>query len=200
MKLFGNDPSLNILPYDGTVNYYSSVIDLKESEEYFDLLLQTSSWQHDKLILFGKEHIMTRKVAWYGDDQFKYTYGSIQRAALPWIPILEELKSRIETITGEQFNSCLLNLYHNGSEGMGWHADNEPELGENPVIGSISFGAERKFVFKHRQSKCKASIILENGSVLLMKGKTQKFWLHTLPASKRIIAPRINLTFRTIKN
>ena len=146
----------------------------------------------DKLI------ITKRKVSWYGDQGFLYTYSNTTKQALPWTNELLEIKSRIEIITTSTFNSCLLNLYHDGNEGMTWHSDDEKSLGKNAVIASVSFGAERKLSFKHKSSKQTISLKLENGSLLLMKGRTQSNWLHSLPPSSKIIHPRINLTFRTI--
>jgi alkylated DNA repair dioxygenase AlkB len=162
------------------------------------ILMQSIEWKNDEAIIFGKKIITKRKVAWYAEEAFKYTYSKTTKSALLWTPALLELKSNIEKIAGETFNSCLLNLYHNGSEGMAWHSDGEKDLKKNGTIASLSFGEERKFSFKHKETKIKKELILENGSLLLMKGKTQSNWLHRLPPSKRIINPRINLTFRTI--
>src|SRR5690606_35552282 len=149
-------------------------------------------------IIFGKEIITKRKVAWYGDKPFEYTYSNTTKLALPWTKELLELKIKIETQTGETFNSCLLNLYHSGEEGMAWHSDAEKDLLKNGAIGSLSFGAERKFAFKHKVSQETVSLILENGSLLVMKDTTQSHWLHRLPPTKRISKPRVNLTFRMI--
>jgi alkylated DNA repair dioxygenase AlkB len=137
-------------------------------------------------------------VAWYGNDNYNYAYSNINRQALAWTKELLELKALVEKRTGETFNSCLLNLYHNGDEGMAWHSDDEKTLGENSAIASFSFGAERKFSFKHKQTKEVISMMLEHGSLLVMKGTTQTHWLHCLPKSKRITTPRVNLTFRTM--
>jgi len=142
--------------------------------------------------------VTKRKIAWYGDTDLKYTYSNITRTALPWTPELLALKRITEERTKEKFNSCLLNLYHSGNEGMSWHSDDEKDLKEDGAIASLSFGEERKFSFKHKETKEKVSLTLENGSLLIMKGATQEFWLHSLPPSKLIIYPRINLTFRTI--
>ncbi|WP_316929254.1 alpha-ketoglutarate-dependent dioxygenase AlkB family protein [Cyclobacterium qasimii] len=139
-----------------------------------------------------------RKVAWYGEEAFEYTYSKTTKSALPWTQALLELKHSIENLTEDTFNSCLLNLYHDGNEGMAWHSDGEKDLKKQGAIASLSFGAERKFSFKHKETKTKSELILENGSLLIMKGDTQTNWLHRLPPSKRIINPRINLTFRTI--
>ena len=137
-------------------------------------------------------------MAWLGDARYFYTYSGMTKQATPWTPLLLELKSRIETITKNVFNSCLLNLYHDGSEGMAWHSDDEKSLGRNTTIASISFGAERKFSFKHKITKKTKSLVLEHGSLLVMKGETQRFWQHSLLKSIQVQAPRVNLTFRTI--
>lgn len=188
----------NLLPFDGTVQYAGRVFTATESQEYLNILLETISWQQDEVIMFGRKIITSRKVAWYGDQPFKYTYSKISRQALFWTPELMQLKSVAEKITGETYNSCLLNLYHNGAEGMGWHSDNEPELKKDGAICSLSFGAVRKFSFKHRNSGERVDVLLENGSLLLMKGTTQSHWVHRLPPTQKITTPRINLTFRTI--
>lgn len=198
MKLFDDNIIKNLLPYDGEVNYYGKILKQKEAQEYFDSMLNTIQWKHDEAIIFGKLIITKRKVAWYGDDGFSYTYSNITRHALPWTKELLELRKLTEQLTGATYNSCLLNLYHNGDEGVSWHSDDEVTLGKNSAIGSFSFGAERKFSFKHKQRKETVSILLESGSLLVMKGSTQKNWLHSLPKSKKVNKPRVNLTFRTI--
>jgi alkylated DNA repair dioxygenase AlkB len=137
-------------------------------------------------------------VAWYGDRDFEYTYSNTTKRALPWTKELLELKAILENRTGEKFNSCLLNLYHNGDEGMAWHSDGEKDLKANGAIASLSFGAERKFSFKHKKTKETVKVILEHGSLLVMKDTTQTYWLHRLPTTKLITTPRVNLTFRTI--
>jgi alkylated DNA repair dioxygenase AlkB len=137
-------------------------------------------------------------VAWYGDDFMKYTYSGFTKTAILWTPELLQLKQLVEDHCKMSFNSCLLNYYHNGQEGMAWHSDDEKELEKNGTIASISFGAGRRFVFKHKQLSSKVELVLENGSLLIMKGETQQFWLHSLPVSKKVVAPRINLTFRKI--
>lgn len=200
MDLFNNeiDGSKNLLSKDGVVNYYGKLMTGKDANDYFDSLMNTIEWKNDQAIIYGKLIITKRKVAWYGDTDFSYTYSNTTKRALPWTTQLLELKSIIEKKTGEKFNSCLLNLYHNGDEGMAWHSDAEKDLKKNGAIGSLSFGAERKFAFKHKQTKEIISIILEHGSLLVMKDTTQKNWLHRLPPTKLIEKPRINLTFRTI--
>lgn len=200
MDLFNNetDGSENLLPKDGTVNYYGKLLANREANVYFDRLLHSIAWKNDQAIIYGKLIITKRKVAWYGDADFEYTYSNTTKRALPWTKELLELRSLAEEKTGETFNSCLLNLYHNGDEGMAWHSDAEKDLKRNGAIGSLSFGAERKFAFKHKETKETVSLILEHGSLLVMKDNTQSHWLHRLPPTKRISGPRINLTFRTI--
>lgn len=189
----------NILPKDGEVHYYGKIFSIKDANKYLTYLLKEIPWKNDEAVVFGKHIITKRKVAWYGNTDFDYTYSNTTKKALFWQTELLELKTFIEYKTGETFNSCLLNLYHSGDEGMAWHSDAEKALKRNGSIASLSFGAERKFAFKHKQSKEKVSLILEHGSLLLMKGATQTNWLHRLPPTKSTAEPRVNLTFRTIK-
>ncbi len=200
MNLFSNeiDHTENLLPSGGIVNYYGKLFTHKDANNYLDSLLNTIEWKNDEAVIFGKHIITKRKVAWYGDNNFDYTYSNTTKQALGWTKELLELKTIIEKQTGEHFNSCLLNLYHNGDEGMAWHSDAEKDLKKNGAIASLSFGAERKFAFKHKQSKETVSLILEHGSLLVMKDTTQTNWLHRLPPTKLITKPRVNLTFRTI--
>ncbi|MDO6439296.1 alpha-ketoglutarate-dependent dioxygenase AlkB [Cyclobacterium sp. 1_MG-2023] len=200
MELFERekDPNKNILPFDGTVNYFGKVLDQKEADKYFSILLDSIEWKNDEAIIFGKKIITKRKVAWYGEEAFEYTYSKTTKSALPWTQALLDLKLLIEKQTGDTYNSCLLNLYHDGSEGMAWHSDAEKDLKKHGSIASLSLGAERKFAFKHKETKIKKELILENGSLLVMKGSTQNYWLHRLPPTKRVFGPRVNLTFRTI--
>ncbi|MGB7528988.1 alpha-ketoglutarate-dependent dioxygenase AlkB family protein [Sphingobacterium cellulitidis] len=199
MKLFNTEePSKNHLPYDGTVNYYGVIC--KEPQLYFEKLLHGIEWKNDQAIIFGRHIETKRKVAWYGDRSFEYSYSNIQKIALPWTEDLIVLKSLVESHSGETFNSCLLNLYHNGSEGMAWHSDGEKDLKKHGAIASLTFGAERKFSFKHKSTKEKIDLFLESGSLLIMKDQTQDHWLHRLPPTKTVHGSRINLTFRTIEN
>ena len=197
---FETDPSQNLLPQDGVVNYYGKIFDSSSATRYYQILLDSIAWRNDEAIMFGKKIITKRKVAWYGDKPFKYTYSKTTKMALPWTKELLELKSTIEQKSSETFNSCLLNLYHDGNEGMAWHSDGEKDLKKNGAIASVSFGAERKFAFKHKETKQKVELVLEHGSLLIMKGETQHHWLHRLPPTKRINQPRVNLTFRTIQS
>ncbi len=200
MDLFNTlpDKHRNLLPYDGLANYHGRLLSSAQADHYLHHLLETIAWRNDEAVIFGKKIITKRKVAWYGDRPFTYTYSNTTKRALPWTTALEELKASVEEETGETFNSCLLNLYPTGDEGMSWHSDGETDLKKDGAIGSLSFGAERKFAFKHKQSKVKVELLLEHGSLLVMKGATQSHWLHRLPPTKRVTTPRVNLTFRTI--
>jgi alkylated DNA repair dioxygenase AlkB len=192
------DPSLNLLPKDGTVNYYGNIFSPQEASHYFKTLWDSIAWENDQAIIFGKLIITKRKVAWYASENFEYTYSKITKKALLFSKELVAIKTMVEEITGETFNSCLLNLYQSGEQGMAWHSDGEKDLKKNGAIASISFGAERKFAFKHKITKETISLLLENGSLLVMKDTTQSHWLHRLPPTKTVSTPRINLTFRTI--
>lgn len=200
MDLFSSefDENTNLLPKDGTVLYYGKIMDNSKAEYFFNRLMENIEWKNDEAIIFGQLITTKRKVAWYGDTNFKYSYSKITKEALLWTPELKELKALVEEKTGETYNSCLLNLYHDGNEGMAWHSDGEKDLKKNGAIASLSFGAERKFAFKHKTTKETVSLILERGSLLVMKDETQSYWLHRLPPTKKTSKPRINLTFRTI--
>ena len=201
MNLFNKefDPEFNLLPNDGTVNYFGKLFSQTDATNYLDLLLKTIEWKNDEAVIFGKRIITKRKIAWYADTNFNYTYSNTTKIAVFWTKELLELKLIIEEKTGTDYNSCLLNLYHNGSEAMAWHSDAEKDLKRNGTIASVSFGAERKFSFKHKQTKETVSLLLENGSLLVMKDNTQTNWLHRLPPTTCVTQPRVNLTFRTIK-
>ncbi len=188
----------NLLHKDGIVNYFGPIMSTSEANDYLENLLNSIEWKNDEVVMFGKSIITKRKVAWYGDKAYEYTYSNTTKRALPWTESLSKLKKLVEQETGESFNSCLLNLYHDGSEGMTWHSDAELDLKKNGAIASLSFGAERKFSFKHKESKKTVSLFLQNGSLLIMKGVIQDHWLHSLPTTKKIHQPRINLTFRII--
>jgi len=195
---FPSDPSVNLLPSDGIVHYYGKLMSSTEAAEMAQALLDRIEWRNDEAVIYGKHIITKRKVAWYGDEAFSYTYSNTTKTALPWTPELLFLKNLAEKHSGETYNSCLLNLYHDGSEGMAWHSDGEKDLRKNGAIASLSFGAERKFCFKHKKSGEKIDVFLEAGSLLVMKGETQTHWLHRLPPTTKVHQPRINLTFRTI--
>lgn len=190
--------TINLLPFDGEVNYFGRIVDEAKQRFYFEKLFNEIEWKNDEAFIFGKHIITKRKVAWYGDREFSYTYSNATKSALPWTKELLELKAISEKLTGETYNSCLLNLYHDGNEGMAWHSDDEKALAKNGAIASLTFGAERKFCFKHKKNGERVDIFLENGSLLVMKSTTQTNWLHRLPPTKKVKTPRINLTFRTM--
>lgn len=200
MDLFDHllEHPISLLPCDGEVFYYGALISEPEADTYFSQLLKTIEWQHDQAVIFGKHITTKRKVAWYGEKSYGYTYSNTTKRALPWTKELLDLKNQVEAKTAETFNSCLLNLYHDGSEGMAWHSDGEADLKKNGAIASLSFGAERRFSFKHKRNKDVVSLPLQHGGLLIMKGNTQTHWLHRLPPTKKVFEPRINLTFRTI--
>jgi alkylated DNA repair dioxygenase AlkB len=199
MDLFNNMTEHNILPYDGEVIYYGILFSKEQADAHLQALMSGIEWKNDEALIFGKHFITARKVAWYGDDTFSYTYSGTTKQALLWTSELLELKTLIEKITNTTFNSCLLNLYHDGKEGMAYHSDDEKALGKNTVIASLTFGAVRKFLFKHKTTGESTSLMLEHGSLLVMKGETQTHWLHRLPPTTKVKTPRINLTFRTIQ-
>ena len=198
LDLFSQELPKNILPFDGETLYCGIVLSVEEQKFYYNAFLKNIDWKNDEAIIFGKRIITKRKVAWYGLEEFTYTYSKITKTAQLFTKELLQLKAIVEKESGETYNSCLLNLYHSGEEGMAYHSDGEKMLKKNGAIASLSLGVTRKFSFKHKDSKQRIDINLENGSLLVMKGETQTNWLHRLPPTKKIKIPRINLTFRTI--
>lgn len=198
MNLFAPDPTANMLPRDGHVHYYGPVLSPAQARHYYERLQADIPWKGDEVVVAGRRIVTARQVAWYGDAAYRYTYSGTTKTALPWTPELLELKARVEACSGEAFNTCLLNLYASGAEGMAWHSDDEPALARHAPIASLSLGAERKFVFRHKQTREKCSIELEDGSLLVMAGTTQTHWQHCLPKTQKVATPRINLTFRTV--
>lgn len=198
MDLFNPDIVQKILPYDGEAVDHGLVLNKEQCNFYYQKLLNEIPWEHDQAIVFGKHFVTKRKVAWFGDYEYNYKYSGVVKQAHIWTTELLELKKIVEEISETTYNSCLLNLYHTGEEGMAWHSDGEKSLLDNGTIASLTLGAARKFSFKHKKTKHKIDVMLENGSLLLMKGTTQKNWLHRLPPTKKVHTPRINLTFRTI--
>lgn len=190
--------SENLIPYNGEVYYFENFLDEQLSKQFFQELHKNIYWEHDEFLMYGKKIITKRKVAWYGSKEFDYTYSNKTRKARKFTEELVKIKRLIEVESKDVYNSCLLNLYHEGSEGMGWHSDNEKELQPLATIASLSLGGERKFAFKHKTTKETISLTLHNGSLLLMKGAVQQHWLHQLPKTKKNVDPRINLTFRSI--
>ncbi|MBS1602258.1 MAG: alpha-ketoglutarate-dependent dioxygenase AlkB [Bacteroidetes bacterium] len=198
MDLFNPDRVANILPYDGIADYYGRVFGPTEAAAYLERLLRGVEWRYDEVVLFGRKIQTKRMVAWYGDSSYGYTYSGVTRQALEWTEDLRALKTRVEKESGATYNSCLLNLYHNGDEGVSWHSDDEKELQQDGAIASVSFGAERKFQFKHKTNGQLVEVLLEPGSLLVMRAECQRCWLHALPKTKKVNRPRVNLTFRKI--
>ena len=197
--LFAPAPTDNLLPYDGKVNDLGVVID--DATALYSYLLNELPWQPDIVTLFGKTHITTRKIVWMGDTDADYQYSGYVRQTVPWSDIVFHVKQKIEQALAEigvtaNFNTCLLNYYPSGTDGMGYHADDEKELGHQPVIASLSLGATRKFVFKHKKTQDKVELYLESGQLVVMHGDTQTFWKHTITKTKTVDTGRISLTFR----
>ncbi len=187
---------------DAEVMYCEQFFSQAESNAYLQCLIQDIQWQQKSIKMFGHEIQEPRLTAWYGDENAVYTYSGYTNHPLAWTPPLLAIKQRCEESSQAKFNSVLLNYYRDGSDSMGWHQDNEPELGKNPIIASVSFGAARRFQFRHKKRKDlpTTSIDLAHGSVVLMRGVTQQFWKHQLPKTAQTINARINLTFRFILN
>ena len=199
MDLFSSEIIKNILPFDGVTNYHGVILNKKQCEFYYQKLMETILFKNDEAIVFGKKITTKRKVAWYGESEYSYTYSKVTKRANIFTKELLELKEIVEQESGETYNSCLLNLYHSGDEGMAYHSDGEKMMKKNGAIASLSLGAVRKFSFKHKENKQRIDIVLEKGSLLVMKKGTQTNWLHRLPPTKKVNSPRINLTFRTIE-
>ena len=190
---------MNLLPKDGGATYIPGFFDPEHCAALFASLQSTINWKEDQLLMFGKLITTKRKVAWVGDAGCSYTYSGVKKFPQAWTADLLHIKHKLESLTHSAFNSCLLNLYHDGDEGMGWHSDDEKELDSAAPIASVSLGGARKFAFKHKLDKTSVSLFLEDGSVLLMQPPTQEFWQHSLTKTKRPVATRINLTFRAIR-
>ncbi|MEG4423572.1 alpha-ketoglutarate-dependent dioxygenase AlkB [Microcoleus sp. D3_18_C1] len=189
-----------VIDTDGEVIFYPNFFSIEESDRLFSDLYSSINWKQDIIHFYGKKIPLPRLTGWYGDEGKSYTYSGIEQHPDPWTPTLKLIKSKAEEISKVTFNSVLLNLYRDGKDSVSWHSDDEPELGKNPIIASISFGATRRFSLKHKISKdYKIDINLLNGSLLLMKGETQHCWQHQIPKTSKFVGPRINLTFRIIK-
>ena len=185
----------NLLPCNGEVSLLPNLLSVQ-----FDELKDSILWKHEKIKIFGRWVLQPRLAAWYGDEGTEYVYSGLKNSPNTWNDTLLGFKATLEAITNESFNSVLLNYYRDGQDSMGWHQDNEKELGNNPTIASLSFGASREFQLRHKFDKQIPTIkcLLENGSILIMSGSTQKFWQHQIPKTKKQIGERINLTFRKI--
>lgn len=184
---------------DGELTLYPHCFSTSEADNYFAQLQETIAWTQEKITMYGKTHNVPRLSAWYGDESVPYTYSGITAYGLPWTESLQAIKERAEQLAKAQFNSVLANLYRDGADSVSWHADDERELGATPIIASVSLGQERTFQLKHKFDKTlKTNILLPHGSVLVMSGTTQQYWLHQIAKTRRAIEPRINLTFRWV--
>ena len=193
------DTALKIPIIDGELTLYPHCFSTTEADHYFAQLQETIAWTQEKITMYGKTHNVPRLSAWYGDESVPYTYSGITAYGLPWTESLQAIKERAEQLAKARFNSVLANLYRDGADSVSWHADDERELGATPVIASVSLGQERTFQLKHKFDKTlKTNILLPHGSVLVMSGTTQQYWLHQIAKTRRAIAPRINLTFRWV--
>ena len=194
------EEKLDIKIPDGKITFYEGFFNMKESQELMNTLIQKIEWSQDEVVVFGEKHKIPRLNAWYGDEGKVMKYSGLTLQPKSWTKELTEIKNRIEIQTRFEFNSCLLNYYRDGKDGMGWHQDNEKELGINPVIASVTFGQSRPFQLKHinKPEIKKIDIALSNGSLLIMAGETQHYWKHQIPKTSRKVTERINLTFRKI--
>ena len=192
-----SDP-ICLLEKDGRAEYFNHFYDADESNHLYKSLLNSLPWEVDEIKMFGKLVKTARKVIWVGNPECAYTYSGVQKTPQAWTNELLQMKLKLEKFTGYTYNSCLLNLYHSGAEGMGWHSDDEKELDARAPIASVSLGAQRKFAFRHKQDKTTSSLFLENGSLLIMHPPIQEHWHHSLLKTKTVTGPRINLTFRKI--
>lgn len=190
--------SVELLPFDGSAVLYHNFIDSSRAGESFERLIHETTWEERDIVVFGKRYREPRLSTWHSAPNIIYTYSGIRRIPQPWTPLLEELREECANTAGTTFNAVLVNLYRNGGDGVGWHADNEASNGKNPTIGSLSLGASRRFDFRHRETKETIRVQLDPGSLLIMSGLSQHCWVHQLPRTTRVSEPRINLTFRHV--
>ena len=198
---FGKYPQKINLP-DAELLHDPSFLAINHSDRLFDSLLRNIPWRQNRIRFYGKESLVPRLESWHGDKGMSYTYSGIKMEAKPWTDDLLEIKMAIEPLANSKFNSVLINYYRDGKDRVAWHSDDEKELGKNPVIASVSLGAERKFKMRHKKYKennLKHEIMLNHGSLLIMSGTTQHYWMHEIPRTAKPIGPRINLTFRVIR-
>jgi len=185
---------------EADLQLYPCFFSREEADEYLSDLIETVQWSQDQINIYGQQHLVPRLSAWYANHGKSYQYSGIRLQGLPMLPTLTKIKQKVEAVSAVKFNSVLANRYRNGADGVGWHADDEPELGSEPVIASVSFGEERSFQLKHKEDKhLKGSFMLPHGSLLIMRGQTQEKWLHQIPKSAKQLQERINLTFRVIQ-
>lgn len=201
LPMFDNTGTFEAIPMaDADIRLISAFYRKPLSEHYLDRLHEEIHWRQETIVLWGKEYLQPRLSAWYGDPHSRYAYSGVALTPLPWTATLLRIKDDIESITGHHFNSVLLNLYRDQHDSVGWHSDAEPELGKKPVIASLSLGATRTFKLRHRTRKelKPVSLDLQDGSLLVMAGTTQRFWQHAVPKERSACGRRINLTFRSI--
>ena len=191
--------SRNLLPFQGEAYFHPDFFSLEEADQLFKVLQEGLAWQQEPIWMFGKQILQPRLTALYGDPKVRYGYSGIAMEALPFTEVLEKIKVRLQEFTNQEFTHVLCNFYRDGQDSMGWHRDNEPVLGRNPTIASLTFGATRSFQLRpYGKKEPKLSLELSHGSLLLMGGESQHFWEHQLPKTKKVLAPRINLTFRKL--
>jgi len=196
-------PSLTenpIINKQGILSFYPDFLPTNVTDDFYNSLLSNLAWSEEHIQMFGKTMKVPRLVCWYGDRHSVYRYSGVEHLPLPWTNTLIELKDKIETFTQHRFNSVLCNLYRDGNDSMGWHSDDEKELGQHPFIASLSLGDSRIFKVRHKSSKEQCKLVLPHGSLLIMSGAFQKYWQHCIPKTNTSLASRINLTFRTIKS
>ena len=197
MTMFNPNSSLTPIPIpDGELLWLEQLPLGQGNDEVLSRLIAETAWRAESITLWGKQHLQPRLTAWHGEA--RYSYSGLDLEPLPFTPLLLGIKAAVESVSGHAFNSVLLNYYRDGRDSMGMHSDDEPELGRNPVIASVSFGAIRTFILRHRRTKQTVKLDLTSGSLLLMRGTTQHFWLHGINKSVRVTGPRVNLTFRFI--
>ncbi|HEX7374644.1 MAG TPA: alpha-ketoglutarate-dependent dioxygenase AlkB [Steroidobacteraceae bacterium] len=184
---------------DGELHYWPQAFTADEAVEWLARLRESLDWRQEEIVIFGQSRRVPRLVAWHGDPGAGYTYSGTFHEPQPWTPELETIRRRVQHLCSHPFNSVLANLYRDGRDGMGWHADDEPELGRNPAIASVSFGATRRFRLRHRRNALEpVTLPLASGSLLLMSGALQHHWVHALPKTAVPVGERLNLTFRHI--
>lgn len=189
----------NFLPRDGELRYWGVVFSFDDASMWMQRLMNEVEWKPDEANIYGKHIITRRQYAWFSDRRETYTYSGVTRHSQCWIPLINVLRQQVEQYTGEEYQSCLLNLYPDGETGMAWHSDDETELVKHGSIASLSFGASRRFVLKHRTTQEKVEMLLNHGDLLEMRGATQSYWVHSIPKTKAVTEPRINLTFRQMQ-
>lgn len=196
-SLFAPDP--DEIPATLDIEIIREALPIHRADDSFQRLLSEVDWKQEHIKMFGKEIEIPRLTAWYGDPERSYTYSGIALTPLAWTPLLNELRAAVEKVAGHQFNSVLLNLYRNGNDSVSWHADDEPDLGREPVIGSLSLGATRRFDFRKKTDHSdKFESVLNSGDLVVMRGTSQQLWDHQVPKEPKVTEPRINLTFRQI--